>query len=175
MATSRTKKQTVVPPLNAREAERIMTQYALDTARVDAVNASMDEEMTKIRDKYADELKECKESLDVNFQKMQMYAETRPELFKKKKSLDTAHGVIGFRTGTPKLKTLKGYTYAVVLKLLKAKEQAKYIRVKEEIAKDLFVANRTDEKTQVLMNEVGIEVVQDDTFYIDLKKEELES
>lgn len=104
---------------------------------------------------------------------MQMYAETHPELFTSKKSVDTPYGILGFRTGTPKLKTLRGYTFASVLKLLKTKDQQEYIRTKADVAKDLFIANRNDEATKSLMQEIGLYVTQDDTFYIDLNKEEL--
>jgi len=169
---TRAKKLTVVPPLNLKEAEIVMSRYAKADAKLQQINSSMDEEFTAIRAKYADILSDNQEVVKLNFQKMQMYSESHPELFKKKKSYETAHGLIGFRTGTPKLKTSKGFTWAAVLKLLINKKAEGYIRTKEETAKDLFIANREKPECIVLMGEVGIEVVQDDTFYIDLKKEE---
>ncbi|CAA0247922.1 host-nuclease inhibitor Gam family protein [Tenacibaculum maritimum] len=168
----RAKKATVVPPLNIKEAERVLSEYARADARIEQINASMDEEFTIIREKYADELQEHKEVIKLNFKKVQMFSESHPELFKKKKSVEMSHGTVGFRTGTPKLKTLKGFTWAAVLTCLKAKKAKEYIRVKEEPVKELFIANRADSNCKELMNEVGVEVVQDDTFYIDLKKEE---
>lgn len=175
MSTSRTKSKTVVPPLNQSEADRVLAQYATAHAKREQTNAQMDERITKIREEYAADLEEYTERVNENFQKLQMYYEVKPELFQKRKSVETAHGLIGFRTGTPKLKTLKGYTWAVVLKLLKAKEALSYIRVKEEPAKDILLAEREKPETIGLMTEVGIEVVQEDTFYIDLKKEEVEA
>lgn len=176
MAT-RKKKVAVVPPLNPKEADKVMAAYAMADARRSEINALIDEQFTKIREKYAEELEQNKEVLEVNFQKMQMYAETRPELFKAKKSYDTTHGTIGFRTGTPKLKAKKGFTLASVLMLLKSKgkKATMYIRTKEEIARDVLIANRKDAQCKVLLEEVGLDVIQDDTFYIDLKKEEAEA
>jgi phage host-nuclease inhibitor protein Gam len=174
MRKSRAKKKTVVPPLNAAEADRVLAKYALAHAKREQINAEMDEKFTKIREQYAADLQDATETVNENFQKLQMYYEVKPELFKKRKSIETAHGLIGFRTGTPKLKTLKGYTWAAVLKLLQSKKAIDFLRTKEEPAKDLLLAKRDDAATKTLMTEVGIEVVQDDTFFIDLKKEEVE-
>lgn len=170
---TRAKQKTVVPPLNIKEAEAVMSSYAKSDAKLEQINAEMDEKFTKIRSEYADELSELQELKKLNFMKMQMFSESHPELFKKKKSYETAHGLIGFRTGTPKLKTRKGYTWAAVVNLLTSKNAADYLRTKVETAKDLFIANREKPECITLMSEVGIEVVQDDTFYIDLKKEEV--
>ncbi|WP_438710834.1 host-nuclease inhibitor Gam family protein [Aquimarina muelleri] len=174
MRTSRTKKKTVVPPLNTSEADRVLARYALAHAKREHINAEMDEKFTKIREEYAADLQDATDIVNENFQKLQMYYEVKPELFKKRKSLETAHGLIGFRTGTPKLKTLKGFTWAAVLKLLQSKKAVEFLRTKEEPAKDLLLAKREESTTKTLMAEVGIEVVQDDTFFIDLKKEEVE-
>lgn len=58
-----------------------------------------------------------------------------------------AHGVIGFRTGTPKLKTLKGFTWASALQLVKEFLPG-YVRQTEEIAKDKLLADRDGQVTE---------------------------
>jgi len=111
--------------------------------------------------------------------------ENQAELFTKKKSLDMAHGTIGFRTGTPKLKTLKGFTWASALTLVK-KFMPGYVRTNEEIAKDKLLADRELEAVEFIENDItkkqvpmgtamaecGIMVTQDETFYVEPKKEE---
>ncbi len=109
--------------------------------------------------------------------------ENQTELFAKKKSLEMAHGVMGFRTGTPKLKTLKGFTWASALQLTKEFLPG-YVRLTEELAKDKMLADReamvtTDEdplgagKSMIeMMAKCGIQVVQDETFYVEPKREE---
>lgn len=175
MATSRTKKKTIVPPLNQAEADRVLASYANSHAKREEINAEMDQKFTEIREQYADALGGHTDVVNENFKKLQMYYEVKPELFQKRKSVETAHGLVGFRTGTPKLKTLRGYTWAAVLKLMQAKKAVDFLRTKIEPAKDLLLASRENPETITLMTEVGIEVVQDDTFFIDLKKEEVES
>ena len=90
MAT-RTKKKTVVPPLNLRDAEKVMSSYATADAGIERVNAEMDAKFTKIREEYANELQDFQETKAESFEKMQMFSETYTELFKKKKSFETAH------------------------------------------------------------------------------------
>lgn len=99
--------------------------------------------------------------------------ENQAELFTKKKSLDMTHGTIGFRTGTPKLKTLKGFTWASAVNLVK-EFLPSFIRTSEEVAKDKLLADRDEEGMTEKMAKCGIQVVQDETFYVDPKKEETE-
>ena len=100
--------------------------------------------------------------------------ENRERLFSKKKSMEGTHGVYGFRTGTPRLKTLRGFTWAAVLNLIKEFLPG-YVRVKEEPAKDLLLADREIPEVAAEFEKCGIEVVQDESFFIDLKKEEQEA
>ena len=96
--------------------------------------------------------------------------ENKDALFSKKKSLESAHGVIGFRTGNPKLKNLKGYTWASVTNL--AKEfLPEYIRITEELAKDKLLADREVPEVAELFPKIGVTVVQEESFYVEPKKE----
>jgi len=72
---------------------------------------------------------------------------------------------------TPKLKTLKGFTWSAVTELLKI-HLPKFVRTAEEPAKDMLLAARDEEKVSNLFPQVGIYVDQDETFFIECKKEE---
>ena len=171
MAKTREKK-TVYSGVKQEEMENAFAEYARADARIQKINATMDIEMTKIREKYQDELTKLGETKDNAFDIMQAYAmENREELFSKRKSLETTHGTIGFRTGTPKLKTLKGFTWASVLTMLKEFLPG-YVRTVEEPAKDKLLADREDEEVAAMLPKVGVAVVQDETFYVEPKKEE---
>lgn len=171
MAKTREKK-TVYSGVKQEEMELAFADYARADARIQKINATMDIEMTRIREKYQDELAKLTETKDNAFDIMQTYAmENRDELFSKRKSMETTHGILGFRTGTPKLKTLKGFTWASVLNLLKEFLPG-YVRTIEEPAKDRLLADRDLEDVKEAMPKVGITVVQDETFYVEPKKEE---
>jgi phage host-nuclease inhibitor protein Gam len=91
-------------------------------------------------------------------------------LFTKKKSIETVHGIAGFRTGTPKLKLIKGFTWGAVTNLLKEFLPA-YVRLSEEPAKDKLLADRDNPEVSDLYGKSGLYVDQDETFYVEPKKE----
>lgn len=154
------------------EAEDAFAQYAQADARQQKITATMDMAITKIREKYAEELNELQERKDEAFDKLHAYAESNREDFGKKKSMEFQHGVLGFRTGTPKLKTRKGFTWASVMGLLKV-HLPSYVRTVEEPAKDRLLADREEPDTAKMFAEVGIYVDQDEAFFVEPKKEEV--
>lgn len=170
--TKTREKKTVYTGVKQDEMELAFADYARADARQQKINATMDIEMTKIREKYQDELAKLQEVKDKSFDVIQAFAvENKGELFSKKKSMETTHGTLGFRIGTPKLKTLKGFTWASVLSMLK-EFLPDYVRTVDEPAKDKLLADREDEKVMAMMPKVGICVVQEETFFVEPKKEE---
>lgn len=171
MAKTRVSK-VVISGVKRDQMEEAFGKFALADAKLQGINAKMDAEITKIREKNADELAKWQQERDGALEVLQTFAtENRDELFTKKKSMETTHGVLGFRTGTPKLKTRKGFTWAAVLELLK--EFGKdYVRSTEEVAKDKILADRDKEEMPDLMQKVGIIVDQDESFFVEPKKEE---
>lgn len=185
MATKRQKK-TVITGVTREAAEEAFGKYAKADAQIEKINAEIDLQCAKIREKYQQKLGELACDRECAFDTLQAFAtENQADLFTKKKSLDMAHGTIGFRTGTPALKTLKGFTWASALTLVK-KYIPGYVRTKEEIAKDKLLADRELEAVEFIENDItkkqvpmgtamaecGIMVAQDETFYVEPKKEE---
>ena len=165
-------KKTVHTGITRDEAEKAFAEFAAADAKVCSITAKMDLEMTKIREKYADQLAELNEVKEKNFDIVQTYAtENKEELFQKRKSVESAHGVFGFRTGTPKLKTLKGFTWGAVLNLCK-EYLPDYVRATYEVAKDRLLADRDNEDVNQHFEKVGVMVAQDETFYMEPKKED---
>ena len=164
MATKRTKK-TVVSGVTREQYEQAFAEFAMADAKVQSLTSKMDQE------KYADQLAELNETKDRTFEVMQTFAtENKDTLFSKKKSLESAHGVIGFRTGNPKLKNLKGFTWAAVTNLCKEFLPG-YIRTTEELAKDKLLADRDIPEVAEQFANIGVQVVQDESFYVECKKE----
>ena len=168
------KKKTIISGVTREAAESAFGQYAKADAQINKINAEIELACAKIREKHADSLYILAEERDQAYDTLQAFAtENQAELFTKKKSLDMTHGTIGFRTGTPKLKTLKGFTWASAVNLVK-EFLPSFIRTSEEVAKDKLLADRDEEGMTEKMAKCGIQVVQDETFYVDPKKEETE-
>jgi len=169
--TKTREKKPVLQVKTVEQAELVMAKYAIADAKAAQITAKMDVELTKIREKYAEELIALKDEKDEQLDELHFFAEGNAQLFDKKKSLQMAHGVIGFRTGTPKLKTLKKFTWGAVVEMLKEK-LPDYVRTVDEPAKDKLLADRDIEEVSKHFAKCGIEVAQDETFYVELKKEE---
>ncbi|MDR1543062.1 MAG: host-nuclease inhibitor Gam family protein [Prevotellaceae bacterium] len=164
-------KKVVHQGITQQDYEQAMSEYAIADARLQKINAAIDVKFTEIREKYSFEISELDAKKEANFDILQTFAlENKDVLFVKKKSLENAHGTLGFRTGTPKLKTLKGFTWSAVTNLLK-EFLPQYVRVSEEPAKDKLLADREVSETAELFGKCGIAVVQDETFFVELKKE----
>lgn len=179
------KKKTIITGVTREAADDAFATYAKADAQINKINAEIELACAKIREKYADRLATLTDEREQAFDTLQSFAtENQAELFTKKKSLDMAHGVIGFRTGTPKLKTLKGFTWESAKTLVK-KFLSDYIRTTEEIAKDKMLADRFAQVVRPgdplgpgvplteVMAECGIQVVQEETFYVEPKKEDV--
>lgn len=171
MATKRQKK-TIISGVTRDAAEEAFGAYAKAEAMTQKIQADIELQCAKIREKHAPRLAELEAEKQEAFDTLQSFAvENQADLFSKKKSLEMTHGVIGFRTGTPKLKTLKGFTWASALQLVREFLPG-YIRQTEEIAKDKLLADRDAERMAEQMGKCGIQVVQDESFFVDAKKEE---
>jgi|GEM_PF-1502419 len=86
--------------------------------------------------------------------------------FGKKKSKDLPNGYVAFRLGTPKIKTLSGWTLKASLAVIeKTKELAGWVRVKREMDKEQILNDYAAEVTDAeKLKEVGLKVVQDESF-----------
>lgn len=165
-------KKVIITGVTREAADEAFAVYAKADAQSAKITSEIELQCAKIREKYANKLTELEGEKEKAFDTLQAYAiENQTELFSKKKSLEMAHGVIGFRTGTPKLKTLKGFTWASALQLVKEFLPG-YVRQTEEIAKDKLLADRDTEDMVPQMAKCGIQVAQDETFYVEPKKED---
>ena len=177
------KKKTVIQGVTREDAEVAFAAFAKADASINKIQSEVELQCAKIREKHQAELTRLTAERDASFETLQSFAiENKAELFSKKKSLDMTHGTIGFRTGTPKLKTLKGFTWASALNLVKSFLPG-YIRTTEEIAKDKLLADRELKEVELekhnspitmaeAMAECGISVTQDENFYVEPKKED---
>ena len=165
-------KKTIITGVSKDAAEEAFAVYAKADAERAKITADIELQCARYREKHQERLSQLQTIQDEAFETLQSYAtENQTELFSKKKSLDMVHGTIGFRTGTPKLKTLKGFTWASALQLVKEFLPG-HIRTAEEIAKDKLLADREDETVAANLARCGIMVTQDETFFVEPKKEE---
>ena len=124
---ARTKKM-VVTGVTREQAEQAFAEFAAADAKVQNLTSKMDGEMTRIREKYAEQLAALNAAKD------------------------------------------KGFTWAAVTNLCKELLPS-YIRISEELAKDKLLADRELPKVAEYFPKIGVQVVQEETFYVEPKKE----
>ncbi|MDW8420124.1 MAG: host-nuclease inhibitor Gam family protein [Chitinophagales bacterium] len=171
MSKTRESKKLLTEQLTIEDAEAIFAEYAAADAQEQKITAQMDIAITKIREKYQDELAELADKKRNAFERLQHFATNSPELFTQKKSIELTHGKLGFRTGTPALKTLKGFTWGSTLNLVKEFLPG-FVRIKEEVDKEGLLAKREEPGVQPLLTKCGLRVEQAETFFVEPKKEE---
>lgn len=169
-----TKRMTkrVVAGVSKEAFEEALSNYANISFKESETLTKLQTEMARINDKYAHELAYLEGKKQCSLEVVEAYCrEQKPTLFRKRRSMHTQYGSIGYRLGNPKLSILKGHSWNTVLEKLRTELPA-YIRTNEEPAKDLLLADRHTEKLAPILQYIGLEVVQDDIFFIELKPPE---
>lgn len=144
-----------------------MQRYAAAERREAEINKTIEQEVNEVLGRYEDELMCLAQAKQTAFGIAHTYCATNKEtLFAKRRSIGTGNGIAGFRLGTPSLKIRKGSNWKKVLAALKEKLPA-YVRVTEEPAKAMLLADRHKENVAPLLVDIGLEIVQEELFYIE--------
>ena len=155
--------------ISKEEYERSMAEYAAAEAREQSIKAKMEAEMNKVRAKYAEQLEDLAAAKEVHFNVVEQYAvEHRNELFADKKKVESTYGIIGFRTGSPKLALMGGFTWPMVTERCR-EFLPDYIKTSYDLAKSKLLADRSKEEVASQFEKIGVKVVQEETFYLDAK------
>ena len=91
-------------------------------------------------------------------------------LFTAKKSVKNKFGVFGLRIGKPKFILNKDLTWPEVTAQL-SKLLPSYIKIYVEPAKDKLMADRSNPDVNKYFPDLGISIVQEESFYVDLQSD----
>lgn len=159
------------PPIKTREEmERLVGEIRALTIHNDELTVRRDTERADVDRNYEEPLTAISEALDAKLVLAQDWAEHNPAEFGKLKSIEFVNGVVGFRTGQPKLVKLAGWTWEKILEAV-ARVLPDYVRVKQEVDRERILADR--ETLTPLLKEIGVKVEQDEAFYVEPTRAEL--
>src|SRR5579872_475937 len=148
-----------------------LSQYAAADARACRLIALMETELAAVRDRYDGRHATLQANMGRHYEVVEAYAkEHKHTLFAQRRSTGTIYGTIGFRLGTPRLKLMPGATWDAVLSNLRSL-LPQYVRTTEEPAKDRLISDRAREEVAAVLPQLGVQVVQDEKFFIEVKKE----
>jgi phage host-nuclease inhibitor protein Gam len=126
----------------------------------------MDEQIQAVRGQYEPQLLSQAEAIEQKTGEARAWAGANPHQFGSLRSIETLHGVAGWRTGGPSLRTLTGWTWDRVKETLKTLGASGYIRIKEEVNKQNLISDRESIGPEKL-REIGLRVVQEEIFYVE--------
>lgn len=170
MGKTRTKK-VLLAAISRQDAEAAIKSFTEAEARETAIISEMEAAVKALHDKHAAELARLGGIKEEAFEVLHAYGTSHRDEFGNKKSLFIGHGVIGFRTGTPKLKTLRGFTWPSVLNLVR-ELMPDYVRTTHEVAKDKLLNDRLVPEVNSMFTRIGVKVEQEETFYVEPKPQE---
>lgn len=156
--------------ISREEADKAFAEYAQAEAKYQSLNAKMEAEMMKVREKYNGQLVELNSLMDEKYDIVRQFAvEHRNDLFQDKKKVEWTHGSFGFRSGTPKLMPLEGMEWKDVLNRCQGC-LPEYVRNTPEVAKSKLLADRNKPEVAEKFEMLGVRVVTEDRFFIETKK-----
>ena len=169
MSTKKIKSIADVESPEQREISVAVANYAMKSAALTQGNVSLNQELVETRDRHEAELKTLKPDRDDALSAVQKIAETnRKKLFVRgAKSLRTSFGVVGFRKKRMTFSLKPGETTEKVLQRLKQR-RPDLVVTKEVVSKNRLYAARHDEGFRELMDEVGLQINEDENFYVKL-------
>ncbi|MDR2676097.1 MAG: host-nuclease inhibitor Gam family protein [Opitutaceae bacterium] len=157
------------------DAETMLGEIAEASALRAGLVAELEGRIVEIRQEYEGKIDALDRDVELKTSLLKQWAEASPEEFTdNRKSIDLLHGRLGFRTGTPKLKTLAGWTWERVMEALKKDcLGAQFVRVKEAVDKEgLLSAHAAGALVDAQLRGIGVRVVQEEGFFVDPKTEE---
>jgi phage host-nuclease inhibitor protein Gam len=182
MATTTKRKKVAAPPAALitgwDEADKALAELGKLTEGIKNREAVYNQQEIERREKFMDSVQEQRDRVLALEAGLKNYCEANREEFSKKKTKELKHGKLSFRLGTPKLVTLKNFTWAAVQELIKKAGMADVlIRTKEELNKEAVLENyasyvQSGGEQGCSAEELkgyGCEVVQEETFAYEVK------
>lgn len=164
-------KKILITNISHEEAEQAMAAFAQCNTQLKLIESRIEEEKQQIDNKFVGDISRLKESMEEQIKVLQIYGQQYKDSWKGK-SLALVHGKIGFRTGNPKLVKDKKFTWNAVTELLK-KAFPDFIRTTHEINKEALIAFRDKKEFEEIKENCYVDVIQDESFYVEANAEEL--
>jgi len=173
MSKNRLKKSQALVLTDRGEAESHVNLVADLVNSRRAVAAEMDREILEIKQKNELQLAQYDFQIKNATDDLEAWALANPMEFHGRKSIDFLAGAIGFRTGMPSLRLLKGWKWDDVLEAIQDKA-FQFIRTKAEVDKEAiisFVTTSEDKEAvkRTVLDPIGVSVKQGEAFFVEPK------
>jgi phage host-nuclease inhibitor protein Gam len=172
-------KLKIVPILlpTRRDMEVAFGQLASAVMERDRITAELEQKIVALREQYAPRLDVPVKVIEQHSASLLRWGLTNRAEFGDKRSLETAHGFLRFRTGQWQLKCkLKGWKQ-VIEKIKGFGLEQLYVRTVEEVNKEALIADRASDllarARKIKITDLGVAAVQEEHFTIEIKREQV--
>jgi phage host-nuclease inhibitor protein Gam len=165
---ARKKPANLVHIKDLKEADNALLQLASNTRALQRLQGDLNKRIDKLKAQFEQDSRQLVASSEALGNGLHAYAEhNKAELFVKRRSVELTFGTIGYRESS-EVKPVPKSTWEKVLAALVRGNYDQAIRVKAEVDKE---ALRTFSAKE--LSEVGARMVTKDTFWFELKQEQL--
>ena len=165
-------KKKLIINVHYDEAQEASAKYADVSARLGVIEAQLNDRINRIRDQFQEEIIQLNMEKERQMEVLETYAKEQKCNWGKRKSVELLHSVIGFRTGTPKVTKDRKFSWEDVLDMVKEKFPS-LVRVKCELDKEAIISMREEAQFQDLQKTCFVDVVQEETFFVEAKLQSL--
>lgn len=159
----------IEPILSEAELEAVAGEVAEFVVAQATLTDELNAKIVKLRQEYEEKLMALANDIAEGTDRIHAYVEAHPGFIPPgKKSRELLHAVIGYRTGTPKVTALKGWTLKTALEAC-LRYRPKWVRQTPSLDKEQIIA---DVPVGGEVESVGLTVVQEETFFVAPKLEE---
>lgn len=136
---------------------------------------AMNEKITALKRRFEEETSDANAELEQLKIQVEDFCNKNQSAFDKQRTMVFVTGKVGFRTNPPKITQLnRKFTVAASIELIKRVFRGSYIRIREEIDKDLILVDYRNKKlTDQKLAGVGLRVDQGETFFVEPDWEKL--
>jgi phage host-nuclease inhibitor protein Gam len=169
---SKTVSAKPIKTVSLEDAQQASRMYAEAKARLNKVEVKMNTDITKVKAKYSQEITDAQTEMQDAEKKLQQYAtEQKTE---ERKRFDLLHCIVGWRLNPPKVEKAEGSTWETITKAAQ-KFFPKIIRTEASLDKKAIVALSKEKEWTKVKEKLGIDVIQEEAFFITAKTEQLVS
>jgi phage host-nuclease inhibitor protein Gam len=149
------------------QAEQVMHELAHSENQRRHLLAQLDAAILNVQQAASPGIAACDAEVKLKSEALRAWAESNPQEFGKgRRSIPLRCGTLGFRAGAPRLALLsRAFSWDAVMERIREKGWTGFIRTRTEPDKESLLAQRGCYK----LSEVGLKVVQDETFYVEPK------
>jgi phage host-nuclease inhibitor protein Gam len=168
---ARIKKPTPTTIATREALEARMADFARNAYQGAKLEAQLNTQLADVRARYEAMFADLETARAEIAADLEAWAALHPADFGARKSIDLMHGVIGYRTGQPALKPVRGVRWEDVLAQLIACNYTDYVRNVQEVDKARILAER-EAIGEANLASIGLRCEQAERFFIEPKQEE---